>query len=252
MQPKFINHITSSPLSNTILLHHNRPQAYFRRYSVATLAEIWAQDTRYIQQANLADPSCLQVDLQCSVYLNSSTIISSPLSNTILPEGHHRPSRDLTTRPPSTRKHPGHTQCLLTSHNHPFMMRVRKLAEEPWTQESCTHPQLSTAQLVQIMEEMVTLSNCVLNGVNYLLVNAIWNRGQIYHRHFSNNQKVTPHHHVHSRMAHGPGDIPENHRGDPIQTQKTTHTCKCLCPDSCHPQPCTTDPQYTKTIHLGK
>ena len=95
------------------LLHHNRPQAYFRRYSVATLVEIWAQDTRYIQQANLADPSCLQVDLQCSVYLNSSTIISSPLSNTILPEGHHRPpSRDLTTRPPSTRKHPGHTQCL--------------------------------------------------------------------------------------------------------------------------------------------
>ena len=40
-------------------------------------------------------------------------ITSSPLSNTILPEGHHRPpSRDLTTRPPSTRKHPGHTQCL--------------------------------------------------------------------------------------------------------------------------------------------
>ena len=33
------------------LLHHNRPQAYFRRYSVATLAEIWAQDTRYIQHA---------------------------------------------------------------------------------------------------------------------------------------------------------------------------------------------------------
>ena len=130
MRPKFINHITSSPLSNTILLHHNRPQAYFRRYSVATLAEIWAQDTRYTQQANLADPSCLQVDLQCSVYLNSSTIISSPLSYTILPEGHHRPSRDLTTRPPSTRKHPGHTQCLLTLHNHPFMVRVRKLAEE--------------------------------------------------------------------------------------------------------------------------
>ena len=118
------------------LLHDNRPQAYFRRYSVATLAETWAQDTRYIQQANLADPSCLQVDLQCSVYLNSSTIISSPLSNTILPEGHHRPpSRELTTGTPSTRKHPGHTQCLLTLHNHPSMMRVRKLAEEPWTQQ---------------------------------------------------------------------------------------------------------------------
>ena len=55
------------------LLHHNRPQAYFRRYSIATLAEIWVQDTRYIQQANLADPSCLQVNLQCSVYLNSLT-----------------------------------------------------------------------------------------------------------------------------------------------------------------------------------
>ena len=155
------------------LLHHNRLQAYFRRYSVATLAEIWAQDTRYIQQANLTNPSCLQVDLQCSVYLNSSTIISSPLSNTILPEGHHRPpSRDLTTRPPSTRKHPGHT---LTLHNHPSMARVRKLAEEPWTQESWTqeswtHQQLSTAQLVQMMEEMVTLSNFVLNGVNYLRV----------------------------------------------------------------------------------
>ena len=153
------------------LLHHNRPQAYFRRYSVATLAEIWAQDTRYIQQANLADPSCLQVDLQCSVYLNSSTIISSPLSNTILPEGHHRPpSRDLTTRPPSTRKHPGHTQCLLTLHNHPSMVRVRKLAEEPWTQESWTHQQLSTAQLVQMMEEMMFLSKFELNGVNYLRV----------------------------------------------------------------------------------
>ena len=149
------------------LLHDNRPQAYFRRYSVATLAEIWAQDTRYIQQANLADPSCLQVDLQCSVYLNSSAIISSPLSNTI-PEGHHRPpSRDLTTH---TRKHPGHTQCLLTSHNHPSMVRVRKLAEEPWTQESWTHPQLSTTQLVQMMEEMMTLSNFELNGVNYLWV----------------------------------------------------------------------------------
>ena len=34
--------------------------------------------------------------------------------------------------------------------------------------------------------------------------------------------------------------------------QKATHTRKCLCPGSCHPQPCTTDPQYTKTIHLGK
>ena len=102
------------------------------RYSIATLAEIWAQDTRYIQQANLADPSCLQVDLQCSVYLNSSTIISSPLSNTILPEGQHRPpSRDLTTH---TRKHPGQTQCLLTSYNHPSMKRVRKLAEESRTQ----------------------------------------------------------------------------------------------------------------------
>ena len=98
-------------------------------------------------------------------------ISSSPLSNTILPEGHHRPpSRDLTTRPPSTRKHPGHTQCLLTLHNHPSMVRVRKLAEEPWTQESWTHQQLSTAQLVQMMEEMVTLSNFVLNGVNYLRV----------------------------------------------------------------------------------
>ena len=168
MRPKFINHITSSPLSNTILLHDSRPQAYFRRYSVATLAEIWAQDTRYTQQANLADPSCLQLDLQCSVYFNSSTIISSPLPNTILPEGHYRPpSRDLTTRPPSTRKHPGHT---LTSHNHPSMVRVRKLAEEPWTQESWTHQQLSTAQLVQMMEEMVTLSNFVLHGVNYLRV----------------------------------------------------------------------------------
>ena len=89
-----------------MLLHHNRPQAYFRRYSVTTLAEIWAQDTRYIQQANLADPSCLQVDLQCSVYLDSLAIISSPLSY------HRPPSRDLTTRTPSTRKHPGHTQCL--------------------------------------------------------------------------------------------------------------------------------------------
>ena len=79
-------------------------------------------------------------------------------------------SRDLTTKTPSTRKHPGHTQCLLTSHNHPSMVRVRKLAEEPWTQESWTHPQLSTAQLVQMMEEMVTLSNFVLNGVNYLRV----------------------------------------------------------------------------------
>ena len=98
-------------------------------------------------------------------------ITSSPLSNTILLEGHHRPpSRDLTTRPPSTRKHPGHTQCLLTLHNHPSMVRVRKLAEEPWTQESWTHPQLSTAQLVQMMEEMVTLSNFVLNGVIYLRV----------------------------------------------------------------------------------
>ena len=98
-------------------------------------------------------------------------ISSSPLSNTILPEGHHRPpSRDLTTRTPSTRKHPSHTQCLLTSHNHPSMVRVRKLAEEPWTQESWTHQQLSTAQLVQMMEEMVTLSNFVLNGVNYLRV----------------------------------------------------------------------------------
>ena len=106
--------------------------------------------------------------LQCSVYLNSSTIISSPLSNTILPEGHHRPpSRDLTTH---TRKHPGHTQCLLTLHNHPPMVRVRKLAEEPWTQESWTDQQLSTAQLVQMMEEMVTFSNFVLNGVNYLRV----------------------------------------------------------------------------------
>ena len=95
-------------------------------------------------------------------------ITSSPLSNTILPEGHHRPpSRDFTTRPPSTRKHPGHT---LTLHNHPSMVRVRKLAEEPWTQESWTHRQLSTAQLVQMMEEMVTLSNFVLNGVNYLRV----------------------------------------------------------------------------------
>ena len=95
-------------------------------------------------------------------------ITSSPLSNTILPEGHHRPpSRDLTTRPPSTRKHTGHT---LTSHNHPSMVRVRKLAEEPWTQESWTHQQLSTAQLVQMMEEMVTLSNFVLHGVNYLRV----------------------------------------------------------------------------------
>ena len=98
-------------------------------------------------------------------------ITSSPLSNTILPEGHHRPpSRDLTTRPPSTRKHPGHTQCLLTLHNHPSMVRVRKLAEEPWTPESWTHQQLSTAPLVQMMEEMVTLSNFVLNGVNYLRV----------------------------------------------------------------------------------
>ena len=139
------------------LLHHNRPQAYFRRYSIATLAEIW---TRYIQQTNLADSSCLQVDLQCSVYINSSTIISSPLPNTILPEGHHRSSsRDLTTRLPSTRKHPGHTQCLLTSHTHPSMVRVNKLAEETWTQESWTHPQLSTAQLMQMMEEMVTLNN---------------------------------------------------------------------------------------------
>ena len=190
-------------------------------------------------------------------------ITSSPLSNTILPEGHHRPpSRDLTTH---TRKHPGHTQCLLTSHNHPSMMRVRKLAEEPWTQESWTHPQLSTAQLVQMMEEMVTLSNFVLNGVNYLRVQGTAmdtgmaslcanlfmaelcrrtcstgqqkNRayggdtlmislqsgtdGQIYHRHFSNNQQVTPHHPVHRRMTHGPGDIPKNHHGDPIQTQKT-------------------------------
>ena len=132
---------------------------------------VYTSDTRYIQQANLADPSCLQVDLQCSVYFNSSTIISSPLSNTILPEGHHRrPLRDLTTRTPFTRKHPGHTQCLLTSHSHPSMMRVRKLAEEPWTQESWTHQQLSTAQLVQMMEEMVTLSNFVPNGVNYLWV----------------------------------------------------------------------------------
>ena len=127
-------------------------------YSVATLAEIWAQDTRYLQQANLVDPSCLQVDLQCSVYLNSSTIISSPLSSTILPEGHHRPpSRDLTIH---TRKHPDHTQCLLTPHNHPSMVRVKKLAEEPWTQESWTHQQLSTAQLVQMMEEMVTEQIC--------------------------------------------------------------------------------------------
>ena len=98
-------------------------------------------------------------------------ITSSPLSNTILPEGHHRPSsRDLTTRTSFTRKHPGHTQCLLTSHNHPSMTRVRKLAEEPWTPESWTHQQLSTAQLVQMIEEMVTLSNFVLNGVNYLRV----------------------------------------------------------------------------------
>ena len=73
--------------------------------------------------------------------------------------------------------------------------------------------------------------------------------GQICHRHFS----TTPsHHHVHRKMAHGPGDIPENHCGDPIQRNVwRTHTRKCLCPDSCHPQPCTTDPQYTKTIHLG-
>ena len=95
-------------------------------------------------------------------------ISSSPLSNTILPEGHHRPpSRDLTTRPPSTRKHPGHT---LTLYSHSSMMRVRKLAEEPWTQESWTHQQLSTAQLVQMMEEMMTLSKFELNGVNYLQV----------------------------------------------------------------------------------
>ena len=33
------------------------------------------------------------------------------------------------------------------------------------------------------------------------------------------NQRVTPHHHVHSRMAHGPGDIPKNHCGDPIQNK---------------------------------
>ena len=66
-------------------------------------------DTRYIQHATLADPSCLQVDPQCSVYLNSLIIISSPLSylkdTTDL-------FQDLTTRTPSTRKHPGHTQCL--------------------------------------------------------------------------------------------------------------------------------------------
>ena len=161
-----LKHYSKELVYNTQkLLHDNRPQAYFRRYSIATLAETWAQDTRYIQQANLADPSCLQVDLQCSVYLNSSTIISSPLSNTILPEGHHRPSRDLTTH---TRKHPGHTQCLLTLH--PSMVRVRKLAEEPWKQESWTHQQLSTAQLVQMMEEMMTLSKFELNGVNYLRV----------------------------------------------------------------------------------
>ena len=139
-------------------------------------------------------------------------------------------------------------------------MRVRKLAEEPWTQESWTHQQLSTAQLVQMMEEMVTLSNFVLHGVNYLRVQgtamdtgmaspcanlfmaelcrrtcstgkqsiwwryiddvfAIWNHGQIHHRHISNNQRVTPHHHVHTRMAHGPGDIPEHHCGDPIQNK---------------------------------
>jgi len=65
----------------------------------------------------------------------------------------------------------------------------------------------------------------------------IWNHGQIYHTHFSNNQQVTPHHQVHRRMAHRPSDIPEHNHGDPIQNKyvpKTTHTRKCLCPDSCH------------------
>ena len=39
--------------------------------------------------------------------------INYHLQSLVLPEAHHRPSsRDLTTRPPSTRKHPGHTQCL--------------------------------------------------------------------------------------------------------------------------------------------
>ena len=56
------------------------------------------------------------------------------------------------------------------SHNHPSMLRVRKLAEESWIQESWTHQQLSTAQLVQMIEEMVTLSKYVLNGVNYLWI----------------------------------------------------------------------------------
>ena len=202
------------------LLHDSRPKTYLRRYSVATLAEKWAQDTYSMQPWQTHR---VFKWISCSICLNLLTIISSHLSNNILLKGHHRPpSRDLTTRPPSTRKHPGHTQCLLPLHQYPSMMRVRKLAEEPWRYSDD--------------------------------VFAIWNHGQIYHRHFSNNERVTPHHHVHSRMVHGPGDIPESHPGDPIQNKcvpKTAHTRKCLCPDSCHPQPCTSDPQYTKTINLG-
>ena len=144
------------------LLHDNRPKTYLKNYSVATLPMDMIKISYSMQPWQT-----LRVFkwIPNAAYTNIS---SSPLSNTILPEGHHRPpSRDLTTRPPSTRKHPGHTLIL---HNHPSMVRVRKLAEEPWIQESWTHQQLSTAQLVQMMEEMVTLSNFVLHGVNYLRV----------------------------------------------------------------------------------
>ena len=100
----------------------------------------------------------------------------------------------------------------------------------------------------------MTLSNFVLNGVNYLQVQGramdtgmaspcanmfmaelcrrTCSTGQQQNRAYggdtlmmslqsgtmakyttgTNNQQVTPHHQVHTRMVHGPGDIPENHR----------------------------------------
>ena len=91
--------------------------------------------------------------------------------------------------------------------------------EQPWTQEWLHY--VPTCSWLSYAEELVQLETAKQTiWWRYIDdVIAIWNHGQIYHRHFSNNQRVTPHYHVHSRMVHGPGDIPENHHGDPIQNK---------------------------------
>ena len=78
--------------------------------------------TRYVHQAMLRPIMSSNGSPMQHIPEFIDYIISSPLSNTILLEGHYRPSsRDLTNRTPSTRKHPGHTQCLLPLHNIPSL-----------------------------------------------------------------------------------------------------------------------------------